>query len=1128
MTLAGTGLGGRRMVRPGPRGDSTHVNSVFRIPTDPAREPLLVRSGAALQLFGALLTVVASVTAMAGDTSRLGLAALAVAAAVPALSMLRRPERVTRRLVATNVAFVNGLIALAIYLSGDLQSPFAMFYVWSTVFSFGYFASVGALAQWGLSAALYAGDTLLLTTGSFEHAATDWLTGVTTMLVVGLFIRRLQNARRATDALFVRAFADAQLGMCLVDSDLRVARVNELLCKMLGRAEGEMLGIRVGALGHAADAARLERALSHVLRDGTSTRLDQCLRRADGSELFIRGGAVLLHARGQLAPHVFLQLYDVTDEQVSAQDLRQSEERYRTVVESLHEGVLVQNRDGVVLTANRAAAEISGMNSQELIGSAPCITWPAIDENWKPIPAAERAPRVALRTGEVRGGIVGLTRPDGELRWLRINANPIEDGQGGVGSVVTTFADITEEREAGARARHMEEMYRSLVEGLPAVTYIADAGAHANWQYVSPQVESLLGVTVEELLARPGAWDELVHPDDVERVIAAEQVTIETGEPLLVEYRMCPPGGRTIYVQDRAEVLATDAGPRLQGVIFDITERRAAEASADRRARQQAVIARLSQQVVAGAPLDVLLEQAVSGARDALDVELVNVFEVQPGGQELLLRAGCGWTVGLVGLATVYADVECQAGYVLAQTDPVVVHELATETRFSPGVLLLNHGIASGISLKIPGPGGSFGILGVHSRSPRDFTADDLNFVRSLANAVAAAITRDHNEEIERQLAQMQRLETVGQLAGTVAHDFNNLLAVILGSVEFVLAEPELAKQAREDLMEVKSAAESAATLTRQLLMFARADVVDAQVLDLNAAIERTEGILRRAAGENVELALSLDASPAAARVDPSQLEQVLINLAVNARDAMPGGGMLRIATTTVEVPYPRQVTQGSLARGSYVEMTVEDTGTGISPDAAKRAFDPFFTTKGRGQGTGLGLATVLGIVTRAGGAIDVASTAGEGTTLSVYWPALAVDVAADVEDRPLVARASGERILVVEDEHAIRLVAARILTEAGYKVTTAASGAEALRAVEAEDPDVVLTDVVMPGIHGPELVDAIQRSHPEIGVLYMSGYAEEGLGDYGDSRFIAKPFTGEALLAKVQTLLGSPLAVRG
>ncbi len=386
------------------------------------------------------------------------------------------------------------------------------------------------------------------------------------------------------------------------------------------------------------------------------------------------------------------------------------------------------------------------------------------------------------------------------------------------------------------------------------------------------------------------------------------------------------------------------------------------------------------------------------------------------------------------------------------------------------------------------------------------------------------------------QLNQSRRLESLGQLAGGVAHDFNNLLGAILGYAGFVAetvgqpAEeltPEDMAALRSDVGQIIAAAERAGRLTHQLLAFARRELVQPEVLDLNAVVRDVEHLLRRTIGERIALRAVLDPSLRSVLADRGQIEQVLVNLAVNARDAMPGGGALTVDTSNIEVDTDYAAMHPGLTEGPHVQVRVSDSGSGMSRETLERAFEPFFTTKAEGEGTGLGLATVYGIVQQTGGSIRLYSEEGLGTTVTILLPAV------DGEGEPIPAQtpeaqpAASGTILLVEDEAALRDVTERILLRAGYRVLVADSGQRALEIAQVEPRiDLLLTDVVMPQMGGQEVAERLRAERPGLKILFMSGYAQpfvEAQGEMGPVDLVPKPFTARNLTDRVGDLLRNP-----
>ena len=619
-----------------------------------------------------------------------------------------------------------------------------------------------------------------------------------------------------------------------------------------------------------------------------------------------------------------------------------------------------------------------------------------------------------------------------------------------------------------------ESEYRSLFERSPLG--MAHATPSGRWLRVNRRLCEMLGYTEDEL--RGQRFGELVHPDEYAAAKRDVQRLVDGGvDHYEAERRYRRRDGTYLWTNIHAHLHRdVDGQPRyVVAALEDITARKQAESKARRTLDQL-------QGIVANLPM-VLWTLDRDGIVTFSEGRLLERF-----------GAASGEFVGRSQLEMYAADPE-----ILAQTQ----RALAGES------LHFTHAMSNGVfeTWYVP-----------------LYDADG-----ALVGTMGLAIDVTGRVQLEEQFRQAQKMEAVGRLAGGVAHDFNNLLTAILGYGELALQELPPGSEVRADVEEMYKAGQSAAGLTRQLLAFSRRQVLQPEVIDLNAAVKRMETLLRRVIGEDVALVTSLTSAPALIRADSSQLEQIIVNLAVNARDAMPEGGQLTLETAVVALDAEAAARHQAAGPGAYVQLLVSDSGVGIPEEVQRQLFEPFFTTKQGGKGTGLGLATVYGIVSQSGGAIGVESQIGRGTTFRILLPAVS-DAHDGVDERvgPPADIKGTETILLVEDQPEVRAVTRSILQRQGYTVLEADGGGQA-RAISAraETIDLLLTDIVMPGASGRALARDLQASRPGLRILYMSGYTEDKILHHGVAEaglpFVQKPFTPATLLAKVREVLDGP-----
>ena len=580
-----------------------------------------------------------------------------------------------------------------------------------------------------------------------------------------------------------------------------------------------------------------------------------------------------------------------------------------------------------------------------------------------------------------------------------------------------------------------------------------------------------------------------VHPDDRAMVAESFAEALAGGEAYAVDVRVVWPDGSIHWLFTRGRFLLDDEGTplRVAGMVADITDRKLVEIAA---AEQKAAAARALAETVA--LLETLLKSAPVGfAFVDRDFRFVRINDALAEMNGLPASEHLGRRVSEI-VPQLWPRLETLYQGVLRTGEAVRGVEITGETNAQPGVQ--RHWVVNYYPVQVEDGGHVIGV-----------------------GVVAAEVTE--KVQLESHLRQSQKLEAVGLLAGGVAHDFDNALAAIIITAELAQRKPAVG-DIDTHLDSILRVARSATGLTRQLLLFSRQEPVKSAVVDVPSRIEEILSFLDAALGERIGLELDLQPVPRV-RMDPSQLDQVLVNLAINARDAMPSGGTLTVVTRDVTITNPPP----GLSAGRYVELRVADTGQGMSPEVLERAFEPFFTTKAAAGGTGLGLATVYGMVQSALGQVTIESALGEGTSVRVLLPET-LDAPAEPVAVQAPPRGRGQRVLVVEDQVDLRESVQQVLSEAGYVVTSGTS--EDVLDSDGEDnpprPDLLLTDVVMPGVSGPELADLMTERWPEVRVLYMSGYTDGMLADHGvdfnEILLLRKPFATDELLRAVADTL--------
>jgi PAS domain S-box-containing protein len=679
--------------------------------------------------------------------------------------------------------------------------------------------------------------------------------------------------------------------------------------------------------------------------------------------------------------------------------------------------------------------------------------------------------------------------PNGEEGSLFSRGKVFLGKNGTHARAVGIAVDITD-REAMEKRLERSEQRLQLAQKLGGVgTWDTDlVTGEITW---SKSLREISGVD-DDIEATNQTFAQLVHPDDRVGLAQAMAKSIDDGQDFEYEYRLTRPNdGEQRWILTRGRRITDESGQpvRFLGIAVDITERHA---------------------------MDELLKRSEEGMRMAQELGGVGSWDAN------LETGETTWSKNLRGISGVDDHVEAsRASFIeLVHRDDRAAFEAAMVAAVDRGGHLEheyrqvrpNDGEQRWMLAR------GDAVIGPDGRATR--------FLGVVVDITEGHVAEEHRTKLEHQLRQAQKLEAVGRLAGGVAHDFNNILLAIRGNGELALDALKHGADPLEEVEEMVAAAQRAAALTMQLLAFSRRQVLQAEVLDLNEVVGEMDKLLRRMIGEDVELNAVMSVEPALVSADRSQIEQVIANLAVNARDAMPNGGLLTLEVTTTEIGPEKHV---DLAPGRYAMLSVSDTGLGMDDETVAQIFEPFFTTKE--EGTGFGLSTVHGIVVQSGGSIWVYSEIGHGTTFKVFLPLAEQPAALEAKVPTKVAsvtESAGETILLVEDDPHVQRIVGNILRRSGYRLLTASGAEEAVELAEGEDGTIhlLLSDLVMPGTSGRELAEQIQVLRPSIAILYMSGYTDDvvirrGVLEAGMA-FIQKPFGADDLGRRVRELLDS------
>ena len=805
-------------------------------------------------------------------------------------------------------------------------------------------------------------------------------------------------------------------------------------------------------------------------------------------------------------------IHDVTQRKRSEDTLQLQSAYLEQLIESAPEGIAVLDNLHNVLRVNREFTRMFGYAPEEIVGKSLDILVPG-----------ERSGESGFILGALdRGQTINVDtirrRRDGSAVEVSILGTPINVSGSPVAQYLI-YRDITQSKQAERALMESESKFRAVAETAASAIYIHD---DTRFLYVNHACQQISGYSRAELMEMDPL--RLAHPDSREQMrLRAEARHRGEAVPSRYETKIIIKNGDVRWLDLSIAAIQFEGKLATLATAVDITERKRAE-------ELQAALYRIADRTSAATDLEAFYPAIHGIVAELMDARnfYIALYDENTGllnfpyfvDQEDPTPAPKPLGKGLT-------------EYVMRTAQPL----LASPERFaelvrSGEVEMIGAPSIDWLGVPLIGGDKAMGALVVQSYTENvRYSARDMEILNFVGQHVATAIEHKRSEnalrQSEKQLWQSQKMEAVGRLAGGVAHDFNNLLTVIKGYSELILSDLKHADPMRSELEEVQKAADRAVGLTRQLLAFSRRQVLAPKVVSLNHLVEDMNKLLRRLLGEDVELCIRLDDTLGSVKADPGQVEQVIMNLAVNARDAMPKGGKLTIETANLELDQAYTREHVMVKPGSYVMLAITDTGCGIDAETLSHVFEPFFTTKEQGKGTGLGLSTVYGIVKQSGGYIWPYSEPGIGTTFKIYLPRVD-EIAERAQARAQVASGLGgsETILLVEDEEGVRALTRQLLQRHGYTVLEAEHGRDALLLCERYSGPIhlLLSDVVLAQMSGRELVERLSPLRPEMKVLYMSGYSDEAIVHHGvlapGTAFLQKPFSTESLMRKLREVL--------
>lgn len=886
---------------------------------------------------------------------------------------------------------------------------------------------------------------------------------------------------------------------------------NDSLCRVLGYSSTELQNINYRRISPPGSKQKIFEMFNEIYNTGKKkTFMHHAVMDRDGSIKFLEMSIALMRSPAEEPTGFGIISRDVTEKIKVTQAIEESERQLRLITENIRDIIWTMDFDLRFTYISPSIFRITGFRAEELLkiplkGMLLPPVYALIEKSLAEILAKERDGQYKEQ-GQTPIFEFELMRRDGKSIWVEISADFSRDENGRPLEIVGVARDITERRKTEDALQESEKRYRMMAQNIHDVIWLFDLNLQFN--YVSPSNVLIIGYTPEETMGM--SLNELLSPASfalAAQTLSEELAAEESGEPIdpyrsrTLEMEVNSKSGGIVWLEVTATFNRDDNGKanEILAVGRNITERRKIEMALTESEKRYRMIVENMQDTIW-----------------TMDFNLQYTY-VSPS------------TTSFTGYSpeevrnTPIKELLTPASYALAKKmlSEELVHEFGGDPVVDP------HGSRT-IELEVSHKNGGSIWVEITASFNRDENGKAIGLLLAGRDITKRKKIEEEKDKLEKQLLHAQKMESVGRLAGGVAHDFNNMLNVILGYADLIKLKLPEGNPVLEDIGEIEKAANRSRDITTQLLAFSRKQVVAPIILNLNELIKNIENSLPRLIGEDIDLRFYPAGDLGNIRIDPSQIEQIIFNLVINARDAMPAGGKLTLETANIRLDENYCSTHLGFQSGQYVLLTVSDDGQGIDAETLQHIFEPFFTTKEMGKGTGLGLATVYGIVKQNGGFINIYSEPGQGTAFKIYFlrDMEEVKIAESHEEVPVEA-ASGI-ILLVEDDELLRNMITEMLETIGYTVIAEANPLDALSLYEKKETfiDLIITDVVMPKMNGKELRDRLRIIRPNIKVLFMSGYTSNVIVHHGvleeGVHFLQKPFNMNALANKVREVIGS------